>query len=242
VKLASEDAKRQVLEKAGSILGVSPDQLEMKGGLVYVKEKPGSKIELSDLCVRFPEKKIVGNGTMVQEFAAEDPETGQIDPKLAAEGKRLNTSYAHTAKGVEVAVNTETGEVKILRVATADDMGFPLNPKSCEQQAEGGLGMGIGIGLYEEVQLKDGVITNPNFTDYRIPTFYQMPTNENLKVMFAPAPHKDGPYGAKGFSEGALAGMEPAIANAVYNAVGVRIKDLPITAEKVLKALKEKQR
>ena len=241
VKLASEDAKRQIFEKAGPMLGVSPDQLEIRGGLVYVKGMPGSKIELSDLCGRFPEGKIVGNGTMVQEFAAEDPETGQIDPKLAAEGKRLNTSYAHTAKGVEVAVNTETGEVKVLRCATADDMGFPLNPKSCEQQAEGGLGMGIGIGLYEEVQLKDGVITNPNFTDYRMPTFCQMPTNENLKVMFAPVPHKDGPYGAKGFSEGALAGMEPAIANAVYNAVGVRIKDLPITAEKVLKALKEKE-
>lgn len=101
--------------------------------------------------------------------------------------------------------------------------------------------MGVGIGLYEEILLKDGVITNPNFTDYRMPAFGQMPTNENTKVMFSPAPHKDGPYGAKGFSEGALAGMEPAIANAVYRAVGVRIKDLPITAEKVLKALKDKE-
>ncbi len=101
--------------------------------------------------------------------------------------------------------------------------------------------MGIGIGLYEEVIVENGVITNPNFTDYRMPTFNEMPTNENIKVMFSPTPHKDGPYGAKGFSEGALAGMEPAIANAVYRATGVRIKDLPLTAEKVLKALKEKQ-
>lgn len=239
VKLASQDAKRQIFEKVGEIFKVSPEKLEMKDGFVCVKGLPDKKMELTDVCGIFAEGKIVGNATFVQEFAAEDPETGQIDPKLAAEGKRLNTSYAHTAKGVEVAVNTETGEVKVLRCATADDMGFPLNPKACEQQAEGGLGMGIGIGIYEEVIVKDGVIMNPNFTDYRMPTFYQMPKNEDVKVMFSPVPHKDGPYGAKGFSEGALAGMEPAIANAVYRAVDVRIKDLPITAEKVLKALKE---
>ena len=241
VKLASQDAKRQIFEKVGQIFKVSPEKLEMKDGFVCVRGLPDKKMELTDVCGSFAEGKVIGNGNFVQEFAAEDPETGQIDPKLAAEGKRLNTSYAHTAKGVEVAVNTETGEVKVLRCATADDMGFPLNPKACEQQAEGGLGMGIGIGLYEEVVVKDGVIMNPNFTDYRIPTFYQMPKNEDVKVMFSPVPHKDGPYGAKGFSEGALAGMEPAIANAVYRAVDVRIKDLPITAEKVLKAIKDKE-
>lgn len=241
VKLALEDAKQRIFEKAGEIFGVPPEALEIRDGSVCVAGMPDKKMELTDLCGSFDEGKIVGNGTFVQEFAAEDPDTGQIDPKLAAEGKRLNTSYAHTAKGVEVAVNIETGEVKVLRCGTADDMGFPLNPKACEQQAEGGLGMGIGIGLYEEVIVENGVITNPNFTDYRMPTFNEMPTNENIKVMFSPTPHKDGPYGAKGFSEGALAGMEPAIANAVYRATGVRIKDLPLTAEKVLKALKEKQ-
>ncbi len=241
VKLALEDAKKRIFEKAGEIFGVSPEELEIGDGSVYGVGMPDKKMELTDLCGSFDEGKIVGNGTFVQEFVAEDPETGQIDPKLAAEGKRLNTSYAHTAKGVEVAVNIETGEVKVLRCGTADDMGFPLNPKACEQQAEGGLGMGIGIGLYEEVIVENGVITNPNFTDYRMPTCNEMPTNENIKVMFSPAPHKDGPYGAKGFSEGALAGMEPAIANAVYRATGIRIKDLPITAEKVLKALKEKE-
>jgi carbon-monoxide dehydrogenase large subunit len=239
--LASEDAKRKIFEKVAPIFNVTPENLEIKKGLVRIKGARGKAMEFADVCDLFDEKKIVGNGNFVQQFAPEDPETGQIDPKLAAEGKRLNTSYAYTAKAVEVAVNTETGEVKVLRCGTADDMGFPLNPKSCEQQAEGGLGMGVGIGLYEEVLLKEGVILNPNFTDYRIPTFCEMPMNEDVKVMFAPAPHKDGPFGAKGFSEGALSGMEPALANAVYNAVGVRIKDLPITAEKVLMALKEKE-
>jgi CO/xanthine dehydrogenase Mo-binding subunit len=240
VKLACQDAKQQIFEKAKQIFGVSSEELEAREGLVCVKGKPDKKMRIAEICADFPDGKIVGNGTMVQAFAREDPETGQIDPKLAAEGKRLNTSYAHTAKAVEVAVNIETGEVKVVRCATADDMGFPINPAMCEQQAQGGLGMGIGISIYEEILLKEGVIMNPNFTDYRIPTFYEMPTNDNVKTMFAPAPHKDGPYGAKGFSEGALAGMEAAIGNAIYNAVGIRIKDLPFTPEKVLRALKEK--
>ena len=76
---------------------------------------------------------------------------------------------------------------------------------------------------------------------YRMPSTNEMPTLNNIKTMLAPVPHEDGPYGAKGFSEGGLIGIDAAIANAVYDAVGVRIKDLPITAEKVLKALKEKE-
>lgn len=238
VRLACLDTKEKILEKAGQIFGVSRHEVELKEGFVYPRGKPDKKIELVEVCGGSVDGKIVGNGNFIQEFATEDPETGQIDPKLAAEGKRLNSSYAHTAKGVEVAVNIETGEVKVLRCVTANDMGFPINPKICEQQAEGGLGMGIGLAIYEEVLLKEGVIMNPNFTDYRMPTFYEFPAVDNLKIMFAPSPHKDGPYGAKGFSEAALVGTEAAIANAVYRAVGVRIKDLPITAEKVLRAIK----
>lgn len=242
VKMACEDAKLQALKKAGSLLKTPVDRLRLSGGYTLDSENTETKMRLSEIAGEFPDGKIVGSSTFLQDFAKEDPETGQIDPQLAAQGMRLNTSYAHTAKCVEVAVNTETGEVRVLRCGTADDMGFPLNPKSCEQQAEGGIGMGIGISLYEEVIVKNGKILNPNFTDYRMPTFKQMPTNANTKVMFAPAPHKDGPYGAKGFSEGALTGLDPAIANAVYNAVGVRIHDLPITAEKVLKALQKKHK
>ena len=89
--------------------------------------------------------------------------------------------------------------------------------------------------------MKEGIPLNPNFTDYRMASVNEMPTLDNIKLEIAPAPHKDGPYGAKGFSEGAMIGIDAAIANAVYNAVGVRIKDLPLNAEKVLRALKEKR-
>ena len=102
------------------------------------------------------------------------------------------------------------------------------------------MAMGIGSALYEETLMEKGQVLNPNFTDYRVPLAGQMPPNENMKSIFVEsAPHKDGPFGAKGFSEGVVTGMEPAIANAIYNAVGVRIKELPITPEKVIMALRE---
>ena len=102
------------------------------------------------------------------------------------------------------------------------------------------MAMGIGSALYEVTLMEKGRVLNPNFTDYRAPLAAQMPFNENMKSIFVEsAPHKDGPFGAKGFSEGAVTGTEPAIANAIYNAVGVRIKELPITPEKVIRALRE---
>ena len=103
------------------------------------------------------------------------------------------------------------------------------------------MAMGIGSALYEETLMQDGRILNPSFTDYRVPLATQIPANENMKSIFVEsAPHKDGPFGAKGFAEGVVTGMEPAIANAVYNAVGVRIKELPISPEKVLRALRQR--
>jgi CO/xanthine dehydrogenase Mo-binding subunit len=101
--------------------------------------------------------------------------------------------------------------------------------------------MGIGSALYEELQMEEGAILNPNFTDYQIPIAMQMPPNENIQSFFVEsAPHKNGPFGAKGFGECANTAVEPAIAAAVYDAVGIRIKDLPISPEKVLRALGEK--
>jgi len=249
VKLACQDAKRNLFEKAAPRLGVSIDELETKGGEIYVKGMPDKKLRIPELFTGYapggygsytPGGEIIGNATYVQVNTPDNLETGQIDPEAAARGLRLNTSYAHSAKAVEVAVNTETGQVKVLRIGVADDMGQPMNPKMCEQQQEGGIGMALGATLTEEFILKEGIPLNPNFTDYRMASVSEIPTLDNIKLEIAPAPHKDGPYGAKGFAEGVMIGIDAAIANAVYNAVGVRIKDLPITAEKVLKALKEK--
>lgn len=240
IKMACEDAKSKLFERAALILEVSPDDLESKGGMIYIKGVPNKKVTFAELCSIMAGGEITSTATFIQESTVEDRETGQIDPELAAAGKRIHSSWAHTAKAVEVAVNTETGEVKVLKITAANDMGQPINPKMCEQQAEGGIAMGIGDSLYEEMIMKDGVILNPNFTDYRMPSANVMPTLNNTKVTIASAPHKDGPFGAKGFAEGVMIGTEAAIANAVYDAVGIRINDLPITAEKVREGLKGK--
>jgi len=249
---ACQDAKKKVFEIAARRLNVSPDNLDTKGGEVFAKGMPEQKIRLTELFIGFGldrpggygsyirEGEIVGHGAWFQPGAREDPETGQISAEASARGERAAAFFAHTAKGAEVLVNTETGEVKVTWCASVNDMGNPLNPKICEQQAEGGLAMAIGDGLYEESKSEKGRVLNPNFVDYRIPTVKEMPPLGNMETYIAPAPHKDGPYGAKGFAEGVMIGLEPAIGNAVYDAVGVRIKDLPITPEKILRALREK--
>ena len=249
VRMACQDAKKQLFERAAQRLDAFPGALEMKEGTIYVRDARDKKVMVVELFAGYRPGsyglyseggEIIGNATFVQGFIPEDSETGQIDPERAAEGMRLNAFFGHTAKGVEVAVNTETGEVKVLKCAVADDMGKPINPKMCEQQAEGGIGMGIGSALYEEILMDKGSMVNPSLTDYRIPSVGEMPSIGNIKTMIAAAPHKDGPYGAKGFAEGVMIGIDAAIGNAVYNAVGARIKDLPITPEKVLRGLSKK--
>lgn len=243
VRRACDVAKNEILERASTRLEAPPEVMAIGNMEVYVKSHPNRKIKVRDLISPVSGGEIVGSADYKAECIPDDPNTGQLDPELAAKGKRFMAFYAYAAKAVEVAVNSETGEVKVLRCHGAIDLGKAINPKMCEQQSEGGMAMGIGSALYEETVMEGGRILNPSFTDYRLPLATQMPANENMKSLFVEsAPHKDGPYGAKGFAEGVVTGMEPAIANAVYNAVGVRIKELPITAEKILLALRERER
>lgn len=250
---ACREAKRSLFGKAAGPLGVSDSDLDTKNGEVYVRAAPEKNIKISDLfqgyygippgaCGEYTEGgEIMGTATFVQPLWPVDPETGQLSPELAAEKKRLHAFYAYTAKGVEIAVNRETGQVKVLRCIAINDVGRPINPKMVEQQAEGGVVMGLGDALYEETILNNGVTLNPNFTDYKIPTFVNVPLCDNLVTDTANAPHRDGPYGAKGFAEGAMVGLEGAIAIAIYNATGVRMDSLPMTSERILKALKNKE-
>ncbi len=244
---ACRDARRKVLEMAGEKLGTPPEALEMKGGVIWVRDDPSRKLGIKDAFA--PRRnadgtytardEVVGNFTWVQDYVPENPQTGQIDGTQAALGRRLTAFYGHTAKGVEIAVNTETGQVKVLRAIAASDMGTPVNPKLCEQQVEGGVVMGIGGALFEEMQMEEGQVLNPNYNNYRLPTTGEAPTMENMESLIAAAPHKDGPFGAKGFGESSMVAMEPAIANAIHDAVGIRIKEPPMTAEKLWRELKK---
>jgi CO/xanthine dehydrogenase Mo-binding subunit len=235
IRLACQDAKQQIFAIAARKLEASAGDLETRGGRVYVKGAPEKAIMLTDLWTRGSVggrgEEIMGRGTHFQGAIPEDPETGQ--------SKRIVSYYAHGAQAVEVGVNTETGEVKVLRVGSAYDMGQPINPKMCEQQMEGGISMGISTTLFEDLLMDNGRIINPDFVKYKIQTMMEMPSRENVKTMIAAVPHREGPYGAKGVGEAVMAPTLAAIGNAVYNAVGIRMKDLPITREKVFKALKE---
>ncbi len=247
VLLAALDAKNQVLKRAAQKLGVPVEVLETKEGIVYVKTDLSKTIKITDLFKNtasgsYVEEvgEIVGKAIWVQPGAAPDPETGQIDLALAKKGLRRASFYGYAAQAAEVMVNIETGQVKVTKLILACDMGRPINPKLCEGQMEGGLVMSLGSALLEQMVMAEGKVVNSNLHDYKIPAMCSIPSRENMKVLFAPVPHKEGPYGAKGMGETVMTTGAPAIGNAVYNAIGVRIKDLPITQEKILKSIKEK--
>lgn len=135
-------------------------------------------------------------------------------------------------------MDVETGQVILRRFANAVDVGKAINPLAVRGQICGGSVMGIGSALTEEVLLENGNILNPNLTDYKLLTTNDIPKIEDFAIAIVEsAPHKNGPYGAKGVGEATLVSIMPAIANAVYNAVSVRIKDMSITPEKILEAL-----
>ncbi|MFC2019994.1 xanthine dehydrogenase family protein molybdopterin-binding subunit [Chloroflexota bacterium] len=243
VRLACQDAKRQLFEIAAAKLEVASDKMAIKDSIIYAPGSPDKSIALSDMfslflggtgTVRDHKEHIIGKGSFTYPASPYDWETGQVK-----EGGRVSAYYAEGATAVEVAVDTETGNVQVVRACSVFNMGQPINPKMVEGQLEGGLYMGIGNALYEELQLdENGVVTNPSFRDYRIPSVGQMPTRENMEVFIDPMPHSGGPFGAKAVGEGVLLPVAPAIANAIYNAVGVELNELPMTAERVLKAIK----
>jgi CO/xanthine dehydrogenase Mo-binding subunit len=162
-----------------------------------------------------------------------DPETGASERPAAF--------YMFVAQTAEVEVDTQTGKIRIIKLATANDCGKAINPMMVEGQQEGGvLSMGIGSALLEEVITDNGVMLNPQLADYKIPTTLDCPDLDDYKSAIIETPHREGPWGAKGVGEGTMVCSAPAIANAIYDAIGIRFHDIPITPEKVLKALKKK--
>ena len=246
---ACEDAKRQIRELASCRIGTPPENIGIGNGGFFLIDDPDREYPMSQLALRnHPEARGAIKGAMCLDESAEirgsgvfwgrpgieDPETGQ--------GERLALSYAYGAQAAEVAVDTETGEVTVLRLHSAFDNGKTMHPAMCEAQIEGGAVMGIGSALYEGYQFDAaGRLQNPNFHDYKICSIGEVPTGDDLKVAFIEAPHKEGPYGAKGVGEAAMCPTASAIANAIYDAVGVRLTHLPMTPERVLAALKAKQ-
>jgi len=237
VRLACQDAKRKMFDVASEIMNIPADKLGTKNGTVYELDNPDNSIPFFQLYEYggFLKKggEIVGMDTYLTTFDHDDRETGQSTDVV--------TFYSYGALGFEVAVNTETGEIQILKSGGWYDMGEPLNPKLVELQLEGAMVMGIGQALFEEMLFNDdGKLINPNFRDYKTPTFLDAPFNDAIVGGFAGTPHRDGPYGAKGIGEVALVPVMPAISNAIRDALGIEISSIPMTREKVLESLREK--
>ncbi len=238
VRIAAQDAKRQILEVAVQMLQpleITPEALEVKDHRVFVRANPEIGFPFAEVAlasrVRYG-NPILGKGSFRGRGShLLDPETGQSDKPAASE-------WVYMAQGAEVEVDPETGMIKIVKLVGAYDCGKAINPLSVHGQIRGGVMMGVGLSLYEEMIYEEGQMVNPNFMDYMIPTALEAPPMETILVE---KPHPLGPYGAKGIGEVSIVLIAPAIGNAVYAATGVRIKELPLSPYRVLTALEEKK-
>jgi CO/xanthine dehydrogenase Mo-binding subunit len=230
IRLAAAQARQILFEAAAPILGVPPDQLVAHDRRIVVKGFTQKHLAIGDVAFHSQVKlgrPAVGTASFNPPTVPLDPETGQ--------GKPFST-YVYATQIAEVEVDTETGWVDVLRVVAAHDCGRVINPMLVEGQIEGGVAMGIGYALAEEIIFQDGVQVNPNFTDYVMPTSLDVPP---IDVVMVEKYDPTGPFGAKGVGEPTLVPTAAAILNAIYDAIDVRIKSLPATPEKVLLALQE---
>jgi len=215
----------------------SPDAFELRDSVLYLKDAPDEpwlKVSLGGL-LRAMHFRSQGNMLTVEAFY--DPPNELPD---WGKGKgNMSATYVYGTQGAEVEVDTETGEVKILKMVAVHDVGRVLNPKALRGQIYGALAQGIGYAMYEQVLTHEGRVLNPGFRDYKIPTACEM--DFPVELEFVETEDGFGPFGAKGVGESGLVPTAPAIANAIYDAVGVWVRDLPMTPEKVLAALQERE-
>lgn len=234
VRLAAADARRQLLRVAAEKLESREEDLKIEGGQIFVKGSPSRALTIRDAIWAGLRKgvQIFGKASyMPEELATVDWMQGKIDGQVTG-------AYTYGAVAVEVEVDDKTGKVEVLRNAIAHDCGFAINRMAVEGQCEGGALMGQGQALLEEVVFEEAQILNSSFLSYNLPLSTDAP---EMNTIIVESTANEGPSGAKSAADSPIIAMPSAIANAIYDAIGVRIKSIPITPEKVLKALTEKR-
>jgi carbon-monoxide dehydrogenase large subunit len=234
---AAEAARTQIVRAVAEAWGEDPNDLDIVDGQVisYRSEESRPLKELAIYGIQRPDGTwvggpVIGQGRFMPDYVTPlDPETGQ--------GPRAVVHFTTGCQAVEVEVDTETGEVQVLKIVSAYDVGKAINPEMVRTQMEGGAVQGMSTALLEGLILDHGVPRNPNFTDYRIATSIDAPlSTENIIVE---VPQDDGPFGARGVGEHPMVPTAPAIANAIYNAISVRLDEMPLTSERIWSALQK---
>jgi len=227
-KIAATEARNQLAEVVAEELDTIPENIEFRNNRVQLSDNPArgfSFLEAVKLALNTKGLIVMGRGSY-------DPPSDVVD-FMKGEGK-FNAAYSFGSQVVEVEVDADTGSVRLLKVTSAADCGFAINPLSLDGQCHGSISHAQGMTLLERPFVDEGNILNPSFLDYQIPTAMEAPEIDSILVETI---DPDGPFGAKGVSEGYQVPTAPAIANAIYHATGVRIKEIPIKQEEILRGL-----
>ena len=227
---AAKQAREKLLTVAAEKLEAAVEDLDIRSSRIFVKSAPDRSMTLGEVA----EASTYRQGSeAILESAHYDTPTEFID-HMTGTGN-ISPAYSFAAHAAEVEVDTETGRVRVLRIAAAHDVGRAINPMLLEAQIHGGLSQGLGYGLTENLAIEGGQFLNGNFADYKIFTSKDMP---EVIPIIVETDDPEGPYNAKGIGEPVLVPTAPAVANAIFDAVGVRIKDLPVTPARVFGALR----
>ncbi|MBI2955025.1 MAG: molybdopterin-dependent oxidoreductase [Chloroflexi bacterium] len=236
VLIAAKDVRSQLAKKAAELLEAREEDMEFRDQKVFVKGSPDRQMKFRDLCrlayIHGRGAVVIGNGHWAQDIAMPNWDNGVGD---------VGGAYSFGAQAAEVEIDTETGKVHVTKMVVAHDLGFAINPLIIEGQHEGSIAGGLGHALLEEMVVDDnGQTLNPSFLDYRMATALDMP--EQIASYSVETDDPSGPFGAKESGEGTQISTVPAIVNAIYDAIGVMMTELPITPEKISQAIARKER
>jgi xanthine dehydrogenase molybdenum-binding subunit len=230
--LAAREVRKTLLKRAGEILETDPDFLDLANRKVIRKaDSKETGLSLTDAV-----KACASEGLPLYRVGLFKAPFRDLTQFLRVEGQ-VFPDFTFGTHAVEVAVDEDTGVLSVQKIVACYDVGRAINPLSVEGQIEGGAVYALGYGVSEEVVIREGRIQTPSFSEYLIPTSMDVPAVQTILIESGDGV---GPFGAKGVGEPSVNSVAPAIANAVFDAVGVRVRELPITAEKVFIALREK--
>jgi CO/xanthine dehydrogenase Mo-binding subunit len=227
-QLAARALKQKLLAAAAGVLEEPAEELELVDGLVRVRSRPERALPYERVvrAAHFRE-----GGQMLVAEAFYDPPNQMLSKDLHG---NVSAAYGFAAQAAVVEVSEATGEVRVVKLASAHDVGRALNPPAAEGQIHGGIHMGLGYALSEELVIREGRVLNPQFMEYALLPPDRMP---EIAVQLIETVDAAGPFGAKGLGESGVIPVSAAVANGVRDAIGVRMTELPMTPERVFRAL-----